>query len=150
MPVHYRVSVCFLWKNEHKPNLIIYFLETPKWFPTTAKNAAFLLGFVSCVRWLYPWQTKKLCCKKLFLLISLTERILILYKDVCTMNCNRLFQTIRHYPSSHIGVFVNWGMILQRPKSVWLALFLQAVLILALNFALSCRNKHWNSRFVFL
>lgn len=151
MAVCSTIILClFLIQNEHKPHLTIYFCETPMQFPSMAKNSASLLGFVSNVTRLHLWQTKKLHCKKSFLLISFTQRILFLYKNICTMNWNKLFQTIRHYLPSYIGVFVDWGMILQKSKSVWFALFLQAVLILALRLALSCRNKHWNSRFGFL
>lgn len=144
MTVCSRITLClFLIQNEHKPNLVIYFLETPMQLPSVAKNSASLFDFVSNIRRLHLWQTKKLHCKKAFLLISFSQRILFLYKNICTRNCNELFQTIRHYLPSYIGVFVDWGMILQMSKSVWFALFLQAVLILALRLALSCRNKHW-------
>ena len=86
-------------------------------FPSIAKISASLLGVVSNVRRSHLWQTKKLHCNKAFLLISFTQRILFLYKNICTTNCNELFQTIRHYIPSYIGVSFNWGTILQKPKS---------------------------------
>lgn len=121
MAVFSRITLClFLIQNKHKPNLPAYFLETPMQFPSIAKNSAALLGFVSNIRRLFLWQTKQTHCKKPFLLISFTQRILFLYKNICTMNCSELFQTIRHYLPSYIGVFVAWGTILQKPKSVLL------------------------------
>lgn len=109
-----QIRLClFLIQNDHKPYLliVIFFLETPVQFPSISKNSAALSVFISNVR-RHLGQTKKLHCKKPFLLILFTQRILFLYKNVCTMNYNELFQTIRHYLPFYIGVFVSWGTVL--------------------------------------